>query len=141
MLYISNFQLSLFLTSTKSYRKFRTIRGSPQKWVGFGKPLLLRVKRRVLWLKEGASRLAHPVAVMAQITNGTHNPDIRKSRDRKGSNMASGISNHSCLPHQYDNENDLFFFLHASILVFHNIWVRVFVRSKVYTVVSISVYS
>ena len=26
--------------STKSYLKFRTIRGTPQKWVGFGKPLL-----------------------------------------------------------------------------------------------------
>ena len=27
--------------STKSYLKFRTIRDTPQKWVGFGKPLLL----------------------------------------------------------------------------------------------------
>ena len=35
-----NFQLSLFLMSTKSYLKFRTIRGTPPKWVGFGKPLL-----------------------------------------------------------------------------------------------------
>ena len=40
MLPISNFQLSLFLMSTKSYLKFRTIRGTPQKSVGFGKPLL-----------------------------------------------------------------------------------------------------
>ena len=39
MLSSSNFQLSLFLMSTKSYLKFRTIRGTPQKWVGFGKPL------------------------------------------------------------------------------------------------------
>ena len=39
MLSISNVQLSLFLMSTKSYLKFRTIRGTPQKWVGFGKPL------------------------------------------------------------------------------------------------------
>ena len=35
MLSSSNFQLSLFLMSTKSYLKFRTIRGTPQKWVGF----------------------------------------------------------------------------------------------------------
>ena len=27
--------------STKSYLKFRTIRGTPQKWVGFGKPLFV----------------------------------------------------------------------------------------------------
>ena len=39
MLSSSNFQLSLFLMSTKSYIKFRSIRGTPQKWVGFGKPL------------------------------------------------------------------------------------------------------
>ena len=39
MLSSSNFQLSLFLMSTKSYLKFRTIRVTPQKWVGFGKPL------------------------------------------------------------------------------------------------------
>ena len=32
--------LSFFLMSTKSYLKFMTIRGIPQKWVGFGKPLL-----------------------------------------------------------------------------------------------------
>ena len=31
---------SLFLMSTKSYLKFRAIRDTPQKWVGFGKPLL-----------------------------------------------------------------------------------------------------
>ena len=41
MLSSSNFQLSLFLMSTMSYLKFRTIRGTSQKWVGFGKPLLL----------------------------------------------------------------------------------------------------
>ena len=41
MLSSSNFQFSLFLMSTKSYLKFRTIRGTHQKWVGFGKPLLL----------------------------------------------------------------------------------------------------
>ena len=42
MLPVSNFQLtcSLFLMNTKSYLKFRTIRGTPQKWVGFGKPVL-----------------------------------------------------------------------------------------------------
>ena len=40
MLSSSKFQLSLFLMSTKSYQKFRTIGGTPQKWVGFGKPLL-----------------------------------------------------------------------------------------------------
>ena len=40
MLSSSNLQLSLFLMSIKSYLKFRTIRGTPQKWVGFGKPLL-----------------------------------------------------------------------------------------------------
>ena len=40
MLSSSNFQLSLFLMSTKLYLKFRTIRGTPPKWVGFGKPLL-----------------------------------------------------------------------------------------------------
>ena len=42
MLSSSNFQLRLFLMSTKSYLKSRTIRGTPQKWVGFGKPLLPR---------------------------------------------------------------------------------------------------
>ena len=41
MLSSSNFQLSLFLMSTRSYLKFRTIRGTPQKWVGSGKPLLI----------------------------------------------------------------------------------------------------
>ena len=41
MLSSSNFQLSLFLMSTMSYLKLRTIRGTPHKWVGFGKPLFL----------------------------------------------------------------------------------------------------
>ena len=35
MLSSSNLQLSL------SYLKLRTIRDTPQKWVGFGKPLLV----------------------------------------------------------------------------------------------------
>ena len=43
MLSSSNFQLSLFLMTTKSYLKFRTIRDTPQKWVGFGKPLYITV--------------------------------------------------------------------------------------------------
>ena len=37
----SNFQRSLFLMSTKSYLKFRTIRDTAQKWVGFGNPLFV----------------------------------------------------------------------------------------------------
>ena len=37
MLSSSNFQLSLLLMSAKSYLKFRTIRGTAQKWVGFRK--------------------------------------------------------------------------------------------------------
>ena len=45
----SNFQLSLFLMSTKSYLKFRTIRGTPQKWVGFGKPLLVVLSTTAFW--------------------------------------------------------------------------------------------
>ena len=47
----SNFQLSLFLMSTKSYLKFRTIRSTPQKWVGFGKPLYTYLERWVVCMK------------------------------------------------------------------------------------------
>ena len=47
----SKFQLSLFLMSTKSYLKFRTIKGTPQKWVGFGKPLLLDVDTKTSYIR------------------------------------------------------------------------------------------
>ena len=30
---------------TKSYLKFRTIRGTPKKWVGLGKPLLTQLSQ------------------------------------------------------------------------------------------------
>ena len=47
----------LFLMSTKSYLKFRTIRGTAQKWVGFGKPLL--VAKLGLILKDQAFLAAY----------------------------------------------------------------------------------
>ena len=51
MLSSSNFQLSLFLMSTKSCLKFRTIRGTPQKWVGFGKPLYQNIGNKTAPLR------------------------------------------------------------------------------------------
>ena len=76
MLPSSNLQLSLFLTSTKSYLKFRTIRGTPQKWVGFGKPLYLErawVSPTLVWSTEKCDPTDRPTDAVMCTNDVTQN--------------------------------------------------------------------